>query len=72
MLVQMLVFHVGGVGGFGITLVFVVSLSLSSATSGVFVYGSIARVSCLGGLFSKTFNVFVRLGLVHEIWFSVG
>lgn len=70
--VQMLVFHVGGAGGFGITLVFVVSLTLSSATSGVVVYGSIAGVNCFGGLFSKAFNLFVRLGLAYETWFGVG
>jgi hypothetical protein len=49
MLVQMLGFHVGGVGGSGITLVFVVSLMFSSATSGLVVYGSIAGVACVFG-----------------------
>ena len=49
MLVQILAFHVGDVGGLGITLVFVVSLMFSSTTSGVVVYGSIAGVNWFGG-----------------------
>jgi hypothetical protein len=52
----MLAFHAGDAGGFGITLVFVVSLTSSSATSGVVVYGSIAAVNCRGGFLGGCFQ----------------
>lgn len=54
----MLAFHAGDVGGFGITLVLVVSLMSSSATSGVVVYESITAVNCRGGFLWAVFKNF--------------